>query len=122
MSRGMKARALCLLLVSGCLEIPLQPPADGGDSGAPRGPAVIDVIALDREGRPWPDDAIPRTPRIAIELSEPIGAPAPIFLLRGGPDADLLDDLGRQPLRAENVERTIQCAPSETSSGWIIDA
>jgi hypothetical protein len=129
MSRGMKTRAQCafmVLLGSACLQIPLPPPpGDGGpDSGVARGPTVVSVTALDRYDREWPIDAIPRTPRLAIALSEPIaaGPSPPIFFLRGAADPELLEDLATPPLRAEHLDRAIACALTETPSGWVLDA
>ncbi len=71
--------------------------------------AVTSVRAHALDGRPWPDDAIPRRPRIEIEISRELDADPPIYLLAMAPSDALLDDLRSSPLRAEHLARAIAC-------------
>lgn len=71
--------------------------------------AVTEVRAHALDGSRWPDDAIPRRPRIEIELSRELDEPPPIYLLAMAPTDALLDDLRSSPLRAEHLGRAIAC-------------
>lgn len=121
-------RALALLVVSlalpggACIERPPAPPprdaAPALDASEP--PRVIGVQVLDASDRAWDLDAMPRSPRIVVVASAPLGgAPDPIVLLAGEDDAALLDDLATPPLRASTLARAIPCA--RTTDGARVD-
>ena len=79
--------------------------ADG--AMAPLEVTGVTVHALD--GRIWPAAAIPRRPRVEIEISRELDALSPIYLLAMAPTDALLEDLRSSPLRAEHLSFVVAC-------------
>lgn len=70
---------------------------------------VTSVTAYALDGRSWPDLAVPRRPRIEIEISRELDADPPVYLLATAPNDALLEDLRSSPLRAEHLSVVIAC-------------
>lgn len=116
MNRHTCAALLCL----GCLQLPPAPPEPDAaeiDAGGPVPPRVLAISVRDSRGEPWPD-AIPRTARIRIEVSEKMDEA--VWLFRGSPDADLIADLAEAPLRAEHRDRAIATRVEPAPFGWTL--
>jgi hypothetical protein len=71
-------------------------------------PEVLEVSVTDWSGNQTPQTAIARRPLIELKMSTSIDdSIAPIMLLSGRPDEQLLEDLSTSPLRADNSELMI---------------
>jgi hypothetical protein len=107
----------------GCLSIPPAPPLpdrpDDPDAGMPGPPQILALSAHDSRGDEWPLDAIARTSRIRVAISERAEEP-PIWIFRGPADAELIDDLSSSPLRAAHADRAIPTRIEETPLGWTL--
>ncbi|MDQ3036860.1 MAG: hypothetical protein M3Y87_30990, partial [Myxococcota bacterium] len=98
--------------LAACLELPPPPaPRDAAVAiDAPEPPRILAITVLDASDRAWNEDAIPRSPRVSITASAPIGGdPEPVMLLAGDGDDALLEDLAGAPLRASTAARSIAC-------------
>ncbi|MGE0787046.1 MAG: hypothetical protein AB7S26_15335 [Sandaracinaceae bacterium] len=115
--------ALLALALSGCLGAPPHKPLGDAsvDAGSPP-LGVLSVMVEDRRGEPWPDLAMPRRPRIAVTLTAPIESPIDaVYLLRGAPDEDLVEDAETAPLRVANRERSVPIAVESQDSLLMIE-
>lgn len=97
-------------LLSGCF----APAPLSGEAGS----EAIEVLAvqiLDHGGGSWTPDAIPRMPRITVELST-VAAKAlkNVWLVSGTTDDDLLADLLDPPLRSASEARLVAVAIDAT--------
>lgn len=129
MTRHALLALLCSILCA-CLEAPPPPPAtDAGlDAGAPA-LAVSSLAVTDLEGRAWPTDAIPRSPRIGIDMTGALLSPDdpedhPIRLLRLGADGDLealIEDAERAPLRAAHRDLEIALRRLGGGARWTVE-
>ncbi|HTU61938.1 MAG TPA: lamin tail domain-containing protein [Polyangiales bacterium] len=98
--------ALCVLLTAlSCLLPRCALTPDFPAESTPEGPALI---AQDARGEPVLLDRLPRRPRLGIALGAPPDAPnSGPWLLTGGSDTALLDDLEKLPLSATHLSRSV---------------
>lgn len=71
---------------------------------------VSDIEVRDWSGRPMPEDAIARRPKIALKISEKAdGSDRPALLISGRADELLREDLRQSPLRTAHRDRVVPC-------------
>lgn len=113
------------LLLASCLELPAGPPARDAAAGldaAPPALHVASIVVLDARGAPRPLDAIPRSPRVRVETSAPLGGDddESVVLVAGISEASLVADLEGAPLRAETLARVIACAREQEGATLVL--
>lgn len=68
------------------------------------------MVVVDARGERWPAASAPRRPTVVIATSPGTtlaGDPEPVLLLRGDAGDDVVEDLGRAPVRASTIERSV---------------
>lgn len=110
---GLCAVQLVCVVLAGCFDVPVLTARDVGPRDAPprHTPRPLGVVAVrvhDAAGRGWAPQAIPRTPRVEIELTEPMVEDLEaVLVLRGPADDALREDLSRRPLTVATRERLV---------------
>ncbi|HEX6242435.1 MAG TPA: hypothetical protein VFZ61_16095, partial [Polyangiales bacterium] len=82
-------------------------------------PPTLELEVSDQNASVWSAESAPRTPRLTLRASQPLphDAERHVFLLRGTPTDETLEDLGSGALRESTAQQTIALEPMPRHAG-----